>query len=110
VVEGVGQGEDDVEVGDGEQIGASRFEPVFLVEALALGAVAVAAGVVDGAAVTTAVTLLEMATQGGGAAGREGAKDLVLEGAQRVRGAVAVPVPAEDLSQVRRGRVSCRSL
>jgi hypothetical protein len=109
-VQRVGQSEDDVEVGDGEQIGASCFEPVLLVEALALGAVAVAAGVVDGAAVAAAVTLLEVSAQGGGAAGRESAQDLVLKGAHRMRGAVAGPVPADDLPEVGRGRASCRSL
>jgi hypothetical protein len=74
----VRQREDDVEVGDGEQIRASGFEPVLLGEELALRAVAVATGVVDRAPVTAAVTLLEVAAQGGGAAGREGAQDPLL--------------------------------
>jgi hypothetical protein len=37
----VGQREDDVEVGDGEQVGAPGLEPVLLGEGLALRAVAV---------------------------------------------------------------------
>ena len=75
----VGQREDDVEVGDGEQVGAAGLEPVLLGEQLALRAVAVATGVVDGAAVSAAVTLFEVTAEGGGAAGREGTQDLVLE-------------------------------
>ena len=106
----VGERKDDVEVGDGEEIGAPGLEPVLLGEELALGAVAVAAGVVDGAAVAAAVTRFEVAAQGGGAAGDDRAQDPLLLEAHRMEGAVARPVPAHDLPEVGRGRASCRSL
>jgi hypothetical protein len=54
----VRQREDDMEVGDGEQIGAARREPILLGEELTLGAVAVATGVVDGTPMPAAVTLI----------------------------------------------------
>jgi hypothetical protein len=110
VPELLGQREDDVEVGDGKQVGATCLEPVLLGKPLALGAVAVAAGVVDGATVAAALTPLEVTPQGGGAAGRERAQDPLLVEAHRMGGAVARSMPADDLPEVGRGRVSCRSL
>ena len=105
----VRQREDDVEVGDGKQIGASGFEPILLGEALALRAVAVATGVVDGAPVAAAVTRLEVTPEGGGAAGREGAQDPVMEWRDLVGGAEVGSMPTQDLSEVRRGLGPCRS-
>jgi len=87
----------------------ARREPILLDEELTLGAVAVATGVVDGTPMPAAVTRIEVTAQGGGRAGRERAQDLLLEEAHRVGGAVARPVPADDRSQVGRGRVSGRS-
>ena len=108
-VELVGQREDDVEVLDREQLGATRFEPALLGETLTLGAVAVAAGVVDGAPVAAAVTLLEVTTESGRAAGREGAQHLVLERADRLSAGEVGSVAPEDPSEVGRGLGSCRS-
>ena len=79
----MGQGEDDVEVVDGEKVGAPRFEPVRLSQCLTLRAVTVAAGVVDGAPVPAAVTRFEVTAEGRGTALAEGPEHLVLDGAHR---------------------------
>ena len=72
-------------------------------------AVAVAAGVVDGAAVAAAVTRLEVTAERGGAAGREGAQDPVLERRDRVGGAEAGAMPTHDRSELGGGLGPCRS-
>jgi len=51
------------------------FKPTRLDQLLALGAMAVAAGVVGGPLETATIATLEMSAQGGGAAGRDGPHD-----------------------------------
>src|SRR6202040_2567754 len=63
------EGEDDVEIFDGEQLGFPVLDPFGGGGGLALGAVAVAAGVIGDLAVAAAVTLLDMSAEGGGATG-----------------------------------------
>ena len=62
------QGEDHVEVADRQQIGLAGGEPVLRRRALALGAMAVAAGVVGDPAVAAILAALDMAAEGGRAA------------------------------------------
>ena len=61
LAEGGGEREDDMEVGDGEQLGLAGHEPVGGRGAVALGATAVAAGVVDVVLVATGVTAVDLA-------------------------------------------------
>src|SRR5947209_7526301 len=52
------KGEDDVEVGNRQERGQSFFEPIVAGDALALGTVAIAAGMVGDALVTAGVALV----------------------------------------------------
>ncbi len=90
----VGQGEDDVEVIDGEKVSAARFKPVRLSQCLALRAVTVAAGVIHGAPVPASETLFEVAAEGRGAALAESTDHLVLNATHRMRSGVAIAMPA----------------
>ena len=63
------QREDDVEVADRQEIGLAGGEPVLGRRTLALWVMPVAAGVVGDAAVAAVFTCLDMAAEGGGAAG-----------------------------------------
>jgi hypothetical protein len=89
-----------MEVVDGEQVCAPCFEPVRLSQCLTLGAVTVTARVVDGAAVPAAVTRFKVTAEGGRAALAQGPEHLVLDGAQRMRGRVALTMMAQDLAQL----------
>ncbi len=106
----VRQGEDHVEVVDGEQVGTSCFEPVGLRKRLALRAVPVATGVIDGARVPTAVTGFQVTAEGRSAALPEGAEHvLLLDGHGGGRGDVTLAMLPHDLTQLqcapRRGRL-----
>jgi hypothetical protein len=64
-----------VEILDGQEFGLAGLHPFGGGGGLALGTVAVAAGVVGDLAVAAAVALLDVAAQGGGAAGGDVAED-----------------------------------
>jgi len=100
MVESMGEREDDVEVGDGQQLSASVLDPALLGEGLALGAVAIAAGVVDGPRGAAAVTGLPMSAEGGGATGLDGAEGAALDGGQDLHSANVVAVDADDVRQL----------
>jgi hypothetical protein len=98
----VGQGEDHVEVVDREKIGASCPQPVDLRERLALRAVPVAAGVIDGALVPAVITGFQVTPEGRSTALTEGAEHLLLlNGRGAVRGDVALAMLTHDLAQLR---------
>ena len=82
------EGEDDVEVFDGEQLGFPGLHPVGGGGGLALGAVAVAARVVGDLLMPALVALLDVSAQRGGAAGGDVAQGAALLGRERV--AVAI--------------------
>ena len=69
------QGEDDVEVRGGEKARHPRRDPAGGEQGLALGAVAVAAGLVGGPGVAAGGAHVEMPAEHGGAAGGDGAQD-----------------------------------
>lgn len=75
-------GEDDVEVLDGEQILHPALEPLGLLEGLTLRAVAVPAGVVGDLPMPAAVAHLDVAAEGGGPAGDDRARRSGLIAAQ----------------------------
>jgi len=83
-VEGVGQGEDQVMVGDRQDRRALALDPVFAGLALAARAMAVTAGVIEKRAIPALVTLQGEAAQGGGATVQNVMTDLPLVRAQRV--------------------------
>jgi hypothetical protein len=60
----IGHGEDDVMILGGQQVFLLRFEPARLLEALALGAVAVATAVVRDSLVAAGVTFVDVTTPG----------------------------------------------
>ena len=72
------QGEDDVEVGDRQQILAAVFQPLGALLRLALRTVAIAAGVVGYAQLTTGIAGIDVATKLGGTTGCEIAEDALL--------------------------------
>src|SRR5271163_2507656 len=65
------QGEDDVHVGDGQQLSFPRLEPAQTGVALTLGAVPVSARVVRDGSMSAVRALIAMPTQRGGAAARD---------------------------------------
>ena len=60
----LGQGEHDVEVGDGQKVRLLSLEPLGRLAALALGAVPVPAGVVGDLPLAAVITRLDVTTQG----------------------------------------------
>ena len=66
------QGEDQVEVVDRQQVGLAGGEPVLRRRALALGTMAIAAGVVGDPAVAAILAALDMAAERGRAAALDG--------------------------------------
>jgi hypothetical protein len=66
------QGEDQMEIADREQVGLAGREPVLRRRALALGTMAIAAGVVGDAAVAAILAALDVAAERGRAAALDG--------------------------------------
>jgi hypothetical protein len=93
------QGEDDVEVRNGQKFRLAVFEPLGAGEGLTFGTVAISTGVEGGALVTAGVTLLQVAAQGGGAAEFDGTHHAPLSA--REGSSVLLPVrrtvAAEDI-------------
>jgi hypothetical protein len=101
-VEGMRQGEDEMEVLDGQQLRAPGVQPAFFREGLAFGTVAVAAGVVGDPFGPAGVTGLAMAAEGGGAAGLDGAHGAARGAGQRMGLAIRRAMGAEDVGQLHR--------
>ena len=99
-IEQMREGEDDVEVGNREQVGSACREPPFLGERLALRAVPIATGVVGDPHGAAAVTRLPMPAKGGGPTGRDGPQGSVLHGREPVRASVGVAVVSDDVRQL----------
>jgi hypothetical protein len=74
----MGESENDVEVGGREEFGLAFFKPSLSGDVLTLGAVSIAAGVVEDPLCAAVGTALDVASQGGGAAVKEVADDPVL--------------------------------
>ena len=99
-----GQREDHVEVRHRQQVGLAGRQPVLRRRALALRAVAVAAGVVGDALLAAAGAALDMAAERGGAAGLDRRHHLQLAEAE-VSGLGPAPggaVAAEDVGDLER--------
>ena len=98
-VELVRQGEDEVEVGHRQELGAPSGEPAFLRQRLALGAVAVAAGVVDVVGLAAVIAAADLTPQGGGAAALDRAQRAVLHPGQALTGEERRGVRAHDVGE-----------
>jgi hypothetical protein len=72
------ESENDVEVGSGEEFGLAFFKPSLSGDVLTLGAVSIAAGMVEDTFCATVGTALDVASQDGGAAVKEVGDDPVL--------------------------------
>jgi hypothetical protein len=72
------ESEDDVEVGGREEFGLAFFKPSLPGDVLTLGAVSIAAGVIEDTLSATVGTALNVPTQGGGTAVKEVGDDPVL--------------------------------
>jgi hypothetical protein len=99
-----------VEVGDREQLGGAGLQPLDRRPRLALGAMAVAAGVVCDPRVGAILASLDVAAERGGAAGFDGGHDAELSGTD-VPGIGFAPrfaVAAEDIRHLQVGPRHCR--
>ena len=74
----MGEGENDMEVRGRKEFGVTLFKPSLSGDVLALGAVSIAAGMIEDAFCAAVGTALDVATQGGGAAVKEVGDDPVL--------------------------------
>jgi hypothetical protein len=102
-MEQVGQGEDDVEVLDGQQLQLAGVDPCGALGGPTLGTVAVAATVVADLEVPALVALIDVGTERGGAADLDGVQGAALLEARGVGGAVVVAVEADDVGQLEFG-------
>jgi hypothetical protein len=98
-VEGVGQGEDDVEVRNGQDLTPAGGKPALGGHALALGAVAVATRIVGDAFGAAGGADGAVAPEGRRAAGRDGAQGAALRAAQRVGMLIRRAVGTDNVSQ-----------
>jgi hypothetical protein len=96
-IEFMGQGEDEMEVGDGQEVLALAFQPVAGVGALAGGAVAVAAGVGNEVFLAAFGAAVAVAAERVGATLHEGVEDAPVMGGQL--GIARGHGPAQDLAQ-----------
>ena len=96
----VRQGEDHVEIGNRQQVGAPRREPPLGGERLTLRTMPIATGVVGDPNGAAAVTRLLMAAERGGAADRDGPQGSVLHRREPVRASIGVAMVTDNVRQV----------
>lgn len=102
----MGQGEDDVEVLDREQVGPPGLEPVDLNERMALGAVPIATRVVDRTSMSAAITGFEVTTQGGRSTLAQVSDDPALDGTDRMGLFMMLSMSAQEIAELRRSPCS----
>lgn len=90
--------EDQVEVSDGQQLGAAVVEPFFLCQALTLRTVAVAAGIVGRPLKAAMVAFFKVAAKDRGPADLNQVKDGELFGGQAIFLAIGLAVLPEHIS------------
>jgi hypothetical protein len=98
-VEGVGDGEDDVEVRNVEHFIAPLLEPARACLGAAPGTVPVAARVPEDMLIVAAVTVIAVAAQSLGAAVRDGTQHLALGGRDRATGEKLPALRASDRAE-----------
>ena len=89
-----------MEVGHRQELGRARLDPALLRQRLAFWAMAVAAGVVTGDLRPTAITGLQMATEGRRTAVLDGLHHAALWRADPMRTAIGLAVFAEDVREL----------
>ena len=96
------QREDDVKVLDQQQLSGALFEPRRAGGALALWAMAIAAGTIRDRAVAAAVALFDVATERGGATDCDVPQRFLLASGERsaIRREISWPVDAENIGQL----------
>ncbi len=99
-VEVMRQREDDMKVGDRQQVGLPGRKPPCLRQGLTLRTVPVAAGVVRHANGAAAVTRLLMSAQGGGATRRDRAQGSMLHGHEALLTRIRRAVRPDDVGQL----------
>ena len=96
----MGEGEDDVEIVDGQYLGEMSLQPAGLVEALAFGAMPVAAGVVGWTFESAEVAPFEVAAEGDGPAALDSSEDFQVKNRQRVGAEEVTSMQAYDVRQL----------
>lgn len=103
-VELVRQREDEVVVGNGQELGAARGQPAFLGAGLAFGAVTIAAGVVDVALLAAGLAPAQFSPERSRAAMLDGAQRPMLLRTEPVRGAEGCAVRTDDVGELEPAR------
>jgi hypothetical protein len=110
-VELMGQGENQVKVSHRQKLGGLFFQPPSFCQGLALGTVAVAAGVVNRALKIARIAAIQVSAKLFGPADLHGPDHFVLSGRHPIRLLEALPVAAKDIGQLgTRSSFSCRQL
>ena len=99
-VEGMGQREDEMEIRNGQQVGAPGGEPPFFREGLTLRTMPVPTRVVGHADRAAAVTRLLMPAVDGGATGLDGAQSGALDSGKAMGELIARAVRADDVGEL----------
>ena len=105
-------GEDEMEIRDWQKFGAAIGQPLGAGQALALGTVPIAAGIIGDTDLATVFALLDVPAEHGGAARLDGGHDaaLGLREAAALRSAERVAVAAENIRHLQNGAHARRSL
>jgi hypothetical protein len=97
--QGIWNRENDVKIGDRQEVLEPVVQPAVAKGRLAFGAVAVAAGIIGDALMAAGIAGVNMSAQVSGAAMGNGVEDFVLQGGQRKRPAKRVAMPMDDVRQ-----------
>src|SRR5687768_2713071 len=105
----MGQSENQMKAFHRQKLGSLFFQPPSFRQTLALGTVAVAAGVVSRALKATRIAAIHVTAEFLGPADRHGPDHFVLNGRDPMRLLKALPVVAKDVGQLgTRSFLSCR--
>ncbi len=105
----MGQSEDQMKVSHRQKLSGLFFQPPSFRQRLALGTVAVTAGVISRALKAARVAAIQVPAQFLGPADRNGPHHFVLRGRDPMRLLIALPVVAKDVGQLgARSFLSCR--
>src|SRR6185436_8139979 len=102
-IELLGQGKDHMEVGHRQKLIAATVEPALLFQTLALGAVAVATGVVADLLGAALVAAINVSTQNRGAAVFDGPHGLQLHTAKSMVLSISFAVEPKDVGHLQAG-------
>ena len=97
----MGESENDVEVRDGEEFGLAFFKPSLSGDVLTLGAVSIAARMIEDTLCAAVGAPFDVTSQCGGAAGQDGGDGPPVRGQQAgaILPLIRRPVPAQNFGQ-----------